>query len=294
MSQMSSAGNEDRTTAIERALGMSLGLGILGLLEGDLAGAARMLRCSGEDLEPAVDAIRRAPSVGDPSRDELRSIIEAAVADSTERIVVKLRCADGSPTVRLDLEWSVVSEEIPGIPHVRLQVRGVERLDGGARHRWREPDANGRLPREQFIGSADLRLRRLFNARPDLIEALDRKPRDDCESGFLLQYADGDIYDGGLHQFFSNSTGNFSPWFPEFAARIGAKRKGQLVAQANLLFGDADLADRHARNACLDGFDPETDERMERLTGEYYDVMDEDVTDLFADFVQIRAEHLLS
>lgn len=294
MSQMSSAGNEDRAASIERALGMSLGLGLLGLLEGDLVGAARMLRCSDEDLEPVVDAIRRAPPVGDPSRDELRRIIEAAVAGSTERIVVELRCADGSPAIRLDFEWSVLSEKIPGITDVRLQVRRAERLDGGALYRWREPDPNGRLPREQFIGSPELRLRRLFAARPDLIEALDRKPQDDCESGFLLQYADGDIYNGGLHQFFSNSTGNFAPWLPEFAARIGAERKGQLVAEANRLFADADLSDRHARNACLDSFAPETDERMELLTGEYYDVVDEDVTELFANFVQIEAEHLLS
>lgn len=54
-------GNEDRTTAIERALGMSMGLGILELLEGDLVGASRMLRCNDKDLEPVVGALRTAP-----------------------------------------------------------------------------------------------------------------------------------------------------------------------------------------------------------------------------------------
>ena len=217
---MSGMGSEDRSTAIERALGMSLGLGILGLLEGDLVGASRMLRCNDKDLEPVIRALRTAPPVGDPSRGDLQGAIEAAVADAGETISVVLHGADGRAVIGLDLRWYVQSETVPGIVDGRTQVRGLERLDGGTLHHWREPDEMGRLPREQFIGSAELRLRRLFSTRPDLVEALERGPSDDCESGFLLQCADGDIYNGGLHQFLSTSTGNFAPWFPAFATKI--------------------------------------------------------------------------
>ena len=83
---MSGMGNEDRTTAIERALGMSMGLGILELLEGDLVGASRMLRCNDKDLEPVVGALRTAPPVGDPSRGDLQRAIEPHDPDAADRM----------------------------------------------------------------------------------------------------------------------------------------------------------------------------------------------------------------
>lgn len=272
---------------------MTLASGLGGILAGDVDLAARMFRCVAGVLDPMLDSLAAAVPVGDPSPAALRRLTRSAVAAGPGVLTVPLSDVEGRTTVVLSLGWSVLPEEVPGIPNVEIQPLGADLVAGRADHVTRGPDASGRLPREQFIGSADLRLSRLFAARGDLIGAVDRPPADDCESAFLLQYADGDIYNGGLHQLFSNSTGNFAPWLPPFARRIGAARKSDVVRRANAVFEGVDLADRWARNARLDALTPEADARLDDLTGEYYDVESEDITELLAAHVERNPDDFL-
>ena len=114
----------------------------------------------------------------------------------------------------------------------------------------------------------------------------------DCASQAfnLLTYSDDDICNGGLHQFYTNSTGDFADRFPEWARRVGAPIKAAIIAETNLLFDGIDLRDRAPRNDRADELVELTDDYrtirdpFNEPTRRYYDC-DEQLDYLAVDYV---------
>lgn len=149
-----------------------------------------------------------------------------------------------------------------------LEIGGLVGFDGPAP----EPiDAlpilrpDGRIPRALWVGGTLQRWERLMQGVPD---GADRWDDVDCPSQafYLLRYADCDISNGGLSQFYSNSTGDFADRFPEWARRIGAPIKADIIAETNLLFNGIDIRDRQARNDRVD--------ELVELTDDYRTIRD--------------------
>lgn len=275
----------------DRVLASRIQMGLYFLLSGDREPAERFI--GGKNgLAPLQEVLETVPPVVNVDFEELRALVMSANVLEEGALSVPLHDSAGSPCVLIHLDWIAADDVVPAIPEFEVRLIGVERHEGAPQQPARSPDDEGRLPREQFVGSPALRLARLFSAIPGRFETLDGGPGNDREAAFLLQFADGDIYNGGLHQFYANSTGNFAAHFADFANRIGAVRKSAVVRRANQLFEGTDLGDRSARNARLDALTPDQEDLLEQLTGEYYDV-EEDIDALLVAFIEQDPEAFL-
>lgn len=152
--------------------------------------------------------------------------------------------------------------------------------------------ADGKLPRERFVGSPWLRTRRLLNALPGELEEMARGGSEQHDA-WALSSSDADIYNGSLFQFYSNSTGDFAPRFPAFAEKVGAVEKAAVVATANEIFDGIDLDSREARGERLDGLSEEEEASIEEATDRYYEA-EEDITDLLAAYVEANPRPFLA
>lgn len=252
------------------------------LLGGDDATAERFLGRPNPVLTATLRSVR--PVVA-PSSAELQDLVTAALASENHQVPIPLRSGSGVLQLLLKLGFSLLPERISGMPEFTLRCDEVTRADTAESMEWRSPDSQGRLPAEQWVGSPALRLARLFNALTEPFGVLDVGPTSDRERAWALQYADGDIHNGGLHQFYWNSTGNFAPHFPSFARVVGAERKSSVLGRANSLFDPRTLADRAVRQERLDDLDETELELIEELTDEYYDC-DEPLDELLVAYVE--------
>ncbi len=232
------------------------------------------------------------PPVLDPAWDEVSTSATDAVRSGVRATAIALRDASGAPVMSVEFGWTDPVEIVPGMPEFGVTVRAATRHDGVPLCTTRSPDAAGRLPNEQFVGSPGVRLARLFAALPAGFDDLERPPASDGERAFRLQYADADIHNGGFHQFYSNSSGNFAGQFPDFADRVGATAKSSLIRTANGMFDPLNLHDRNERIATLDTLPETAHERLDELTNSYYGI-DEDLTGLLVGFIERSPDDFL-
>jgi len=263
----------------------SIDAGIGFLLGGDPQGFSQFVDPGDVGEDALLCALQEVPPLVDPSAAELSGLIGESSRARRGSLVVPLCDASGAPALSLELAWAVADGDPRGVAGLMIVLTGLRHHESAGAVVQRRPDAHGRLPSEQFIGSAHLRLSRVFSALPDAHGSIDRGPSNDAEAAFLLRIADDDIYNGGLEQFYSNSTGNFAPLFPAFASKVGAESKAAIVRSANALFEGAELHDRDQRNARLDSFSDDSLEELEHLTDRYYDCS-ENIVEFLVAFIE--------
>lgn len=91
-----------------------------------------------------------------------------------------------------------------------------------------------------------------------------------------------EVANGGLHQFFLNSTGVLAPEAAQGFEHMGLPQVADLIRQAMAHFGSTYPRDQHHREAFLDSHGPEVFEPLERQLyeigspnlGIIYDLMD--------------------
>lgn len=96
-----------------------------------------------------------------------------------------------------------------------------------------------------------------------------------------------EVSNGGMHQYYFNSSGEFAMETPEVLRRIGARDLARIVTEANLLFGSAGPnPDWEERRKQLREMDEQANKRFDELTHRYYQVMDRsDLSERFDDYV---------
>jgi len=121
------------------------------------------------------------------------------------------------------------------------------------------------------------------------LTALSRLQRDAlCVLNFQAE-----INNGGMHQYFLNSSGDFAGETPAVFRRIGAEEAARILSEANAFFGqDGPPADREARMAALLAFPKNLENRIDELTGEFYRAEDHGLSlaDLFNSYVLSQRE----
>jgi len=91
---------------------------------------------------------------------------------------------------------------------------------------------------------------------------------------YALHWARSEIGNGGLHQFFYNSTGMLADETLRGAELVGATKVAELFREVRtLVFGDSFLEDQRGRIDVLEGLSEETLAKLEELTDRFYDLM---------------------
>lgn len=94
---------------------------------------------------------------------------------------------------------------------------------------------------------------------------------------FATHWAQSEIRNGGLHQFFSNSTGVLAPEAVAGYRALGMPKCAGVVETAMKFFGDPYSRDRETRNAALSKYEsqhPDDWDPFEQLTDDFFDVID--------------------
>ncbi|MEA2394516.1 MAG: hypothetical protein QOJ82_2407 [Solirubrobacteraceae bacterium] len=91
---------------------------------------------------------------------------------------------------------------------------------------------------------------------------------------FVIYFATAEIDNGGLHQYFSNSTGDWAALLPGAARLFGAEPYADIFDRAIACFDPHALSDRDYRNGRLDELDDA--DPLDRLTTEYHELEDRD------------------
>jgi hypothetical protein len=93
-----------------------------------------------------------------------------------------------------------------------------------------------------------------------------------------------ELNSGGMHQYLLNSSGDFAKETPDVFRRIGADEAARILDEANAFFGpDGPPTDRDTRMAALLAFPKHTEDRIYKLSKEFYDAEDRGLSlaDLF-------------
>jgi Domain of unknown function (DUF4375) len=91
---------------------------------------------------------------------------------------------------------------------------------------------------------------------------------------YALYWARSEIDNGGFHQYLYNPTGRLANEALRGAELIGATEFATLFREVRtLLFGDTFPQDQGRRTVVLEGLSEEALERLEVLTGRFYDLM---------------------
>jgi hypothetical protein len=145
---------------------------------------------------------------------------------------------------------------------------------------------------------------------PDLVKIVFRdSPRDEraeylspaARTIYRVGCFHGEVVNGGLSQFFSNSSGNWVPETMDALERIGARLSLGLLAEAKTLFpGGTVPRDREERCNVLFAFEKQSPDFLERLDQVYYRDVDalggtpvEDVNALQVGFLRRHADEPL-
>lgn len=240
---------------------------------------------AGLSRETVAGVIRALPPLVDIDQVEVGAQLMAADPEDETEIEVGLRDPDGVVHATVVLRCSARWDD--GLRMARPTValvgfRGDVPAPRPASHR-----ADGKLLRSHLVGSDDLCLTKLIVAMGD------RRVSDEQYAVRAIDDADGDIYNGSLHQFYSNSTGDFASRFPAFASKIGALEKAAAVELGNRLFEGVDLEDWAARNDRLDAFTAEDELALDQATDRYYGA-DEHIRELLIGYVRANVDTFLA
>jgi hypothetical protein len=95
----------------------------------------------------------------------------------------------------------------------------------------------------------------------------------EAEQTFLFVWGfGGQVDNGGLEQFFFNSTGEFAVETVNALREVGAARSAAILATAISLFGPSGVpGDLERRNDALEAFSDDAAFRMTELTEQYFD-----------------------
>jgi hypothetical protein len=111
------------------------------------------------------------------------------------------------------------------------------------------------------------------------------RPSDKEKVCLLVVRFHGDVLNGGLDQFYWNSSGSRATDTVDALRRIGAHNTAQLLTQANAVFGEAGPStSQGVRVAQLDSLPTSSIETLNSLTYEML-TSDEDLETLMAQFV---------
>ncbi|MGD1318739.1 DMP19 family protein [Chryseobacterium sp. 2R14A] len=108
---------------------------------------------------------------------------------------------------------------------------------------------------------------------------------------YLTVVMENQVLNGGFHQYFANSYGQFSKETIDALIEIGAFKKSNLLDKALKIVQDKNMTDQEFRkmlmNKTLKKLFIEDDlfEPLEELDDMYYDIDDEDITDLLGKFL---------
>jgi uncharacterized protein DUF4375 len=120
--------------------------------------------------------------------------------------------------------------------------------------------------------------------REDGVAALSRLQRD----ALCVMNFQGEVNNGGVHQYLYNSSGDFAKETPEVFRRIGAEPAARLLEEVNAYFGpQGPPTDRDARMDVLLAFPQDVEERIDALSKAFYDAEDQGMSlaDLFDTYV---------
>ncbi|MDP9314675.1 MAG: DMP19 family protein [Chloroflexota bacterium] len=110
---------------------------------------------------------------------------------------------------------------------------------------------------------------------------------------FAIWWLEGEVNNGTLHQFFSNSAGEFAHEALRGLGAVGAVQMAQILEQGIALFPDSHVPkDQAERDAVLDHFTPEQLEQLAALSGQFIEYPDELAT-LVDAYVQTHDAHFL-
>lgn len=100
---------------------------------------------------------------------------------------------------------------------------------------------------------------------------------------------EGDVNNGGFHQYFFNSSGDTAFAVVDALEAIGAEQAARIVARASGIFpGSAPPRDREERQALLASFGPEQEAALARLDEEFFGYPD-NLTELLHAYVKMHA-----
>lgn len=108
---------------------------------------------------------------------------------------------------------------------------------------------------------------------------------------YLTVVLENQVLNGGFHQYFANSYGQFARETINALVELGAFKKSNLLDSALHLIQDVSMSDQEFRDKLVnktlaklfkeeDLYDP-----LEELDNSYYDIEDEDIADLLADYL---------
>ena len=116
-------------------------------------------------------------------------------------------------------------------------------------------------------------------------ERLSAPQRAVCVTDLLM----GEVYNGGLVQFYENSSGNAAIHVPWALRTVGADAIADVLEEANALFQADALTDRAARGAAVN---EQIEEQLDRLTDVLYELEDAgfDIWALLLDYIEKQPE----
>lgn len=101
---------------------------------------------------------------------------------------------------------------------------------------------------------------------------------------------EGEVNNGGFHQYFLNSAGETANFVPQALRRIGARSAAEIAERALRVVSSEPLPeDQDARQAMLEGLNEEAIDRLEALDAEFYAYPD-DLTELLFEFVRAHPQ----
>ncbi|MBI1249789.1 DUF4375 domain-containing protein [bacterium] len=114
--------------------------------------------------------------------------------------------------------------------------------------------------------------------------ALSRLQRD----ALCIMSFQGEINNGGMHQYLLNSSGDLAQETPNVMRRIGAPVAAEILEKANSYFGpNGPPTDREARMEMLLALSEDKEQQIHDLTTDFYNAEDEGLSlaDLFDAYV---------
>lgn len=108
---------------------------------------------------------------------------------------------------------------------------------------------------------------------------------------YLTVVLENQVLNGGFHQYFVNSYGQFAKETIEALIEIGAFKKSNLLEKALNVVQDKDMNDEDFRKALVNKklkklfIDDDLFAPLEELDDIYYEIEDEDIADLLGDYL---------